>query len=35
METMLVRLKSFDPRRGAVLRRFTYAGIKFHEERGW
>lgn len=35
METMLVRLKSFDPRRGCVLRRFTYAGIKFHEERGW
>jgi hypothetical protein len=35
METMLVRLKSHDPRRGFVLRRFTYAGIKFHEERGW
>ena len=35
METMLVRLKSFDPRRGQVLRRYTYAGIKFHEERGW
>ena len=35
METMLVRLKPFDPRRGQVLRRFTYAGIKFHEERGW
>lgn len=35
METMLVRLKSFDPRRGQMVRRFTYAGIKFHEERGW
>lgn len=35
METMLVRLKSYDPRRGQVLRRYTYAGIKFHEERGW
>ncbi len=35
METMLVRLKPLDPRRGNVLRRFTYQGIKFHEERGW
>jgi hypothetical protein len=35
MDTMLVRLKSFDPRRGHIVRRFTYAGIKFHEERGW
>lgn len=35
METMLVRLKPYDPRRGHVLRRFTYAGIKFQEERGW
>jgi hypothetical protein len=35
METMLVRLKPFDPRRGHVLRRYTYAGIKFHGERGW
>jgi len=35
MDTMLVRLKPYDPRRGFVLRRFTYAGIKFHEERGW
>ena len=35
METMLVRLKSFDPRRGHIVRRFTYAGIKFHEDRGW
>jgi len=35
MDTMLVRLKPFDPRRGQVLRRFTHAGIKFHGERGW
>lgn len=35
METMLVRLKPFDTRRGHVLRRYTYAGIKFHDERGW
>ncbi len=35
METLLVRLKPYDPRRGHVLRRFTYRGIKFHEERGW
>jgi hypothetical protein len=35
METMLVRLKPFDPRRGNVLRRFTHAGIRFEDERGW
>ncbi|MFI5297477.1 MAG: hypothetical protein ACHREM_05210 [Polyangiales bacterium] len=35
MDTVLVRLKSLDPRRGYVLRRYTYAGIKFQEERGW
>ncbi len=35
METSLVRLKPHDPRRGHVLRRFSYRGIKFHEERGW
>lgn len=34
-DTLLVRLKPHDPRRGHVLRRFTYRGIKFHEERGW
>ena len=32
---MLVRLKPYDPRRGHVLRRYTYAGVKIHEERGW
>ena len=35
MDTLLVRLKPHDPRRGHLLRRFTYRGIKFHEERGW
>ncbi len=35
METLLVRLKPYDPRRGHVLRRYTYAGIKFQEERAW
>lgn len=35
METMFVRLKPYDPRRGHVLRRYTYRGIKFHEDRGW
>ncbi len=35
METMLVRLKPYDQRIGHVLRRFTYAGVKIHEERGW
>ncbi len=35
METLLVRLKPYEPRRGHVLKRFTYAGIKIHEERGW
>ena len=35
MDIMLCRLKKYDPRRGHVLRRFTYRGIKFQEERGW
>jgi hypothetical protein len=35
MDMLLVRLKPYDPRRGHVLRRFTYRGIKFHDERGW
>ena len=34
-DTLLVRLKPYDPRRGFVLRRFTYAGIRFQDERGW
>lgn len=35
METLLVRLKPYDPRRGHLLRRYTYDGIKFQSERGW
>ena len=35
METLLVRLKPHDPRRGHLLRRYTYRGIKFQDERGW
>lgn len=35
MKTMLVRLKAYDPRHGCVLRRYTYRGIKFQQERGW
>ena len=35
METLLVRLKPYDPRRKFVLRRFAYAGIHFHVTRGW
>ena len=35
METMLVRLKAHDPRRGHVLKRYCYDGIKFQVERGW
>ena len=35
METLLVRLKPHDARRGHVLRRYTYLGIKLHQERGW
>ena len=35
METMLVRLKEYNPRRGQVLRRFVYDGVKFQVECGW
>lgn len=35
METFLVRIKAFDPRKRQTLRRFTYRGILFAEERGW
>lgn len=34
-DVLLVRLRAYDPRRGHVLRRFAYRGVKFHEERGW
>jgi hypothetical protein len=33
--TYLVRLRPHDPRRGHVLRRYTYKGIKFDSDRGW
>jgi hypothetical protein len=35
METMLVRLKPYDPRRKFVLRRYVYGGIHFLVTRGW
>ncbi len=35
MDTLLVRLKPYDPRRGYVLKRYCYAGIRIHVERGW
>jgi len=35
MKTMLVRLKAYDPRHGYTLRRYTFRGIKFQQERGW
>lgn len=36
METhMLVRLKRHNPARNHVLRRYTYRGIRFQEDRGW
>ena len=34
-ETMLVRLKPFNRKRGHVLRCYTYRGIRFLERRGW
>ena len=34
-ETLLVRLKPYDPRRKFVLRRYVYAGIHFLVTRGW
>jgi len=35
MEIRFVRLKPYDPRRGHVLQRYTYRGIKFQADRGW
>jgi hypothetical protein len=35
METLFVRLKPHDPRRGHLLRRYTFSGIKFQEDHGW
>jgi len=34
-ETMLVRLKPHNKKKGHVLRRYTYRGIRFQESRGW
>ncbi len=34
-ETMLVRLKPFNKKKGHVLRRYTYRGIRFDVNRGW
>ena len=34
-ETLLVRLRPLDPRRGATLRSYTYRGVRFHIDRGW
>jgi hypothetical protein len=35
MDTLLVRLKAYEPRRGYVLKTYTYGGIKFQPDRGW
>lgn len=35
MDTLLVRMKAYAPRRGLVLKCFTFSGIKFLVERGW
>jgi len=35
MKTLLVRIKEHDPRRGHVLRRYAYKGIRFQEGNGW
>ena len=35
MDSLLVRIKSRDPHRGQVLRRFVYRGIRFEEGKGW
>lgn len=34
-ETMLIRLKPFNRKKGHVLRRYTYRGLRFQESRGW
>jgi len=35
MESLLARLKTRDPHRGQMLRRFVYRGIRFEEGKGW
>lgn len=34
-ETYFVRLKPYDPRRGQVIQRYLFRGIKFQVDRGW
>ena len=34
-QTMLVRLKPYNPKCGFFLRRFSYRGVRLQEERGW
>lgn len=34
-ETMLVRLKPYNKKKGHVLRRYIYRGLRFQEGRGW
>lgn len=34
-KTLLVRLKPHNPKRGHVLKTYTYGGVKFLGERGW
>ena len=34
-DTMLVRLKPYNKKKGHVLRRYLYRGIRFQESRGW
>lgn len=34
-DELLVRLKSYDPRRGHVLRCYCYSGLKFNDRHGW
>ncbi len=35
MQTLLVRLKPYDPHRGHVTKRYAYRGAKFQADRGW
>jgi hypothetical protein len=33
--SMLVRLKPHDPKKGLLLKQYTYQGIRFQAGRGW
>jgi hypothetical protein len=35
MDTLLVRLRAHDPRRGHVLRCFAFRGVRFYAHLGW